>query len=245
VRQALLRDRAALVTGASSGIGRAIAVGLGAEGTALCLAGRDLGRLAEVEEAARQAGASRAVAVSLDATRDEDLRQLAARALAEFDMLDILVHSAGAYERGTSADAPVDAFDRQYRANLHAPYLLTQLLLPRLRAEGGDVVFINSAQGLAVSPSSAQFAATQHGLRAFADALRQEVNADGVRVMSIHLGRTATPRQERIFDEEGRPYAPELLLQPEDVAAMVLAALRLPHRAELTTFTMRPTVKSY
>jgi NAD(P)-dependent dehydrogenase (short-subunit alcohol dehydrogenase family) len=201
--------------------------------------------LAGAVDAVRRAGAPQAGAVGGDLTRDEELRRLAAVALDDFPTLDILVHSAGAYERGMPSAAPVDAFDRQYQANLRVPYLLTQLLLPRLRARGGDLVFVNSAQGVSPTSPSAQFAATQHGLKALADAFRQEVNADGVRVMCIHLGRTATPRQDRIFAEEGRSYAPQLLLQPEDVAAMVVAALRLPRRAELTTFTMRPTIKSY
>jgi NAD(P)-dependent dehydrogenase (short-subunit alcohol dehydrogenase family) len=173
------------------------------------------------------------------------VQDLAQRVLERADPPDVLIHSAGLYARGDTATAALDAFDRQLAANLRGPYQLTQLLLPRLRAARGDVVFVNSTQGLAASPRVGQFAATQHGLKAIADSLRAEVNADGVRVLTLHLGRTATPRQQAIFAAEGRAYAPDLLLQPEDVAAMTLAALRLPRTAEVTSLAMRPAVKSY
>jgi NAD(P)-dependent dehydrogenase (short-subunit alcohol dehydrogenase family) len=185
------------------------------------------------------------MAASADLGDADAVRRLAAGTLERFGRVDILVHCAGLYERGAVAEASADSFDRQFAANLRGPYLLTQLLLPRLKAQGGDIVFVNSTQGLAASPRVAQFAATQHGLKALADSLRDEVNGDGVRVLSVYLGRTATPRQARIFEQEGRPYRPEGLLQPEDVAATVLAALRLPRTAEITNLTMRPATKSY
>ena len=73
----------------------------------------------------------------------------------------------------------------------------------------------------------------------------KEVNADGIRVLSIFPGRTATPRMEKLFAKEGRAYKPELLLQPEDVAEMVTHALRLPRTAEVTDISIRPMQKSY
>ena len=90
-----------------------------------------------------------------------------------------------------------------------------------------------------------QFAATQHALKAIADHLREEVNADGVRVISVFPGRTATSRQAALYAREGRPYQPELLLQPEDVASVVVHALALPRTAEVTNVSIRPTLKSY
>ena len=66
-----------------------------------------------------------------------------------------------------------------------------------------------------------------------------------MRVLNVYLGRTATARQARIFQQEGRPYAPELLVQPDDVAEIVVSALRLPRTVEVTSIRMRPLVKSY
>jgi NADP-dependent 3-hydroxy acid dehydrogenase YdfG len=133
--------------------------------------------------------------------------------------------------------------ERQLKANVVAPYALLQALLPYLMAAQGQVVFLNSSQGLAASAEVGQYAATHHAMRAIADSLRQEVNAKGVRVLSIFLGRTATERQRAIFAMEGRDYPPERLIQPEDVAEATLAMLRLPRTVEATQLMLRPMQK--
>jgi len=84
----------------------------------------------------------------------------------------------------------------------------------------------------------------KHALRGFADHLRAEVNDEGIRVLSVFLGRTATPMQERIYAAEGKPYDPRRLLQPKDVAAAVIEAVSLPQSAELMEIRIRPRVKS-
>jgi short-subunit dehydrogenase len=135
--------------------------------------------------------------------------------------------------------------DCQYRTNLRAPYVLTQGLLPGLKSKHGQIVFVNSSAALTARASAGQYAATKHGLKAIADSLRDEVNSAGVRVMSLFLGRTATPMQERVYQFEHRSYCPELLMQPEDVAAMVINVLTLPRRVEVTEINMRPSIQSY
>jgi NADP-dependent 3-hydroxy acid dehydrogenase YdfG len=87
------------------------------------------------------------------------------------------------------------------------------------------------------------YAATKHALKAFADSFREEVNAEGLRVLSVYLGRTASPMQARIHALEGKAYHPEYLLQPSDVAAVVLNALCLPRTAEVTDISLRPLRK--
>ena len=117
--------------------------------------------------------------------------------------------------------------------------------MPFLIKGRGQIVVINSSTGLAVNrPEIAQYAATKHALRAIADSVRAEVNQKGIRVLSVYLGRTATPMQEALYRREARPYDPEKLLQPEDVATMVLAALALPPTAEVTDISIRPMIKS-
>ena len=168
------------------------------------------------------------------------MRDLVERVERDFGRLDILVHSSGNIAHGTLDRAAVDDLDRQYQANLRGPYLLTQLALPLVRAAQGEIVFINSTLGLTTRREVGQYAATQHALRAVADSLRQEVNERGVRVLTVHPGRTATPRQAAIHAYEGKAYEPQRLIQPEDVAAVVLAALRLPRTAEVTDIRIRP-----
>jgi NADP-dependent 3-hydroxy acid dehydrogenase YdfG len=239
-----LRDKVAVVTGASSGIGRAITLSLAAEGATLCPIGRNPERLAAVADAARGSGVH-VMPIRADLTSDTDVDELIAVFRGEFDRLDTLVLSAGEYARGTLEASSLAQLDRLYQSNLRAPFRLLQCLLPHLKAANGQVVFINSNVGVSAPREAGQFAATQHAVKAIADSLRQEVNAAGVRVLSVFLGRVATPRQERIYAGQGWLYEPELLLQPEDVAAMIVAALKLPRTAEVTEMNIRPAIKSY
>ena len=190
---------------------------------------------------ARDLGAD-AKSYSVDLAIDEDVRRLA-RAISQSGGVDVLVHCAGVTSLGPVSSHPVDTFDWQYRINLRAPFLLTQSLLPSLQARQGQIVFVNSSTGLSARANVAQYAATKHGLKALADSLRQEVNADGVRVLTVYPGRTATPHQEIVCQHEGRPYIPEHLMQPEDLAAAVVSALCLPRTAEITDIQIRPMRK--
>jgi len=239
-----LADQIAVVTGASSGIGKAIAVALAEQRATLCLVGRRVEILATIAEQARVTTA-RALYHRTDLTVDQDIKALAALLQRDFGHVDVLVHGAGLCARGTMDSACVDDLDWQYRTNVRAPYLLTQAVLPLLRVRQGQVVFLNSSAGLTAKAEVGQYAATKHALKAFADSFRDEVNADGIRVLSVFLGRTATPMQAAVHKMEQRAYHAELLIQPEDVAAMVLSAVRLPRTAEVTEIHIRPLIKSY
>ena len=233
----------ALVTGASSGIGRAIALELASGGAGVWLVARHAEALEATAAAARRAGAH-ACSQPLDVGKDEDLERLRDRLAKESHGLDILVHGAGTHFLGAVADAPIAQFDQQYRVNVRGPYLLTQLLLPLLRQRRGQIVFVNSTVGLQARAGVGAYAASKHALRAVADALREEVNPDGVRVLSVYPGRTATPQQAAIHAEEGTPYRPERLLQPADVAAAVVHALTMDRTAEITDLRVRPMQKA-
>lgn len=237
-------NQAAIVTGASSGIGRAIALALAEEGASLYLIGRDEQRLEACAAEVRKKNVA-VQKVRLDLTDDEAISRFVSRLRDDHTSVDVLVHSSGAFRRGKIESAPVQELDYQYRINVRAPYVLTQGLLPLLQANKGQIVFINSTQGLDAGETVGAFAATQHALKALADSLRKEVNADGVRVISVFPGRTATPRIEKIFALEGRAFRPELLLQPEDVAEMVTTALLTPRTAEVAEISIRPMTKTY
>jgi NADP-dependent 3-hydroxy acid dehydrogenase YdfG len=239
--QRSLGGHIAVVTGASSGIGRAIALALADEGMGLRLVGRDADRLEETARIAK-AKSSDVGWSAVDLTRPDLVEDYAAQLGAE--RIAVLVHSAGAYARGPHDARPAEEYARLFAANVGGPMHLTRLLLPSLRSTQGQIVFVNSTQGLGASAGVGMFAATQHALRAMADSLRDEVNGDGIRVLSVYPGRTATPRQARIFEYEGRTYTPERLLQTEDIATMIVASLKLPMTAEVTNLTIRPMLKS-
>lgn len=240
----LLQDRVAIVTGASSGIGKAIGLALAALGARPCLVGRNSQRLEEVAQLARKNSWS-ARSYRADLLSETEIRSLVADVVRDQGGIDILVNCAGSIHHSRHANASVSELDALYGANVRGPYLLTQLALPFLRVGPGQIVFINSSSGLKARADAGQFAATQHALRAVADSLRDEVNSDGIRVLSVFPGRTATPRTEELFRKEGKTYRPELLMQPQDVAAMVIHALSLPRTAEVTDISIRPLYKSY
>jgi NADP-dependent 3-hydroxy acid dehydrogenase YdfG len=239
-----LENQVAVVTGASQGIGRAIALGLAAKRSILFLVARNGTALYEVAEITRKSSPMVLVHAT-DLVADGAITGAAERLNHQFGGLDVLIHCAGAYSRGDLQTASGDEFDRLYRANVRVPYLLTQSLLPMLKRRKGQIVFINSTQGLQAQACVGQFAATQHALKAIADSLRDEVNSDGVRVLSVYPGRTATPRMEAISKMEEKEYRPELLLQPEDVAEAVINTLMMPLTAEVTNLNIRPLIKSY
>lgn len=163
----------------------------------------------------------------------------------EIGRVDVLVHSAGVIQLAPMEHARIADLDRQYATNVRAPYALTQHFLPLLSSARGQVVFINSSAGLmAKRPEAGQYSATKHALKAMADSLREEVNSRGIRVLTVYLGRTATPMQEALHRGAETPYHPEALLQPEDVASVVVHTLMLPSTAEITDISMRPMQKA-
>jgi NADP-dependent 3-hydroxy acid dehydrogenase YdfG len=234
-----LKDQVALVTGASGGIGSATALLLATKGVKLWLTGRDRARLDAVAESTKRT-TSEPVCIQADLERDKDVSALATRLRRDVGYLDLLIHCAGKIVPGPMELAEIENLDQQYRVNVRGPYLLTQLLLPMLRSRRGQIVFINSSAGQLAPANASQYAATKHALRAIADSLRQEVSIDGIRVLSVYPGRTASPMQATLHAIERKEYCPDRLVQPEDVAAMLVSAITLPRSAEVTDINVRP-----
>jgi NAD(P)-dependent dehydrogenase (short-subunit alcohol dehydrogenase family) len=237
-----LSGRVALVTGASSGIGKAIALGLASQGVGLALVGRNRASLDAVAVQALPS-AGRVVSYQIDLAQLHGIEPLREKIQQDLGCVDILVHSAGIFSRDPIETASAEDFDEQYRTNVRAPFVLTQVFLPLIKASKGQVVFMNSTAGLRAGASLGQYAATKHALKALADSFRDEVNPHGVSVLSVFLGRTATPMQAAVHRMEGRAYCPERLMQPGDVASIVISALSLPRTAEVTDISIRPRMK--
>jgi len=232
-----LNDAVALVAGASGGIGRAIAFDLLGAGAEVFMLGRSMERL--VEPPPPENTRAKCHFIVADLAENGAVARIAAD-ISLRGRLDVLVLSSGIYERSHEPTV----FARQIAANLVGPYALIQQILPFLIGAQGQVVFINSTQGLKAAAGIGQYAATKHAMKAVADSLRDEVNGNGVRVTSVFLGRTATELQRAIFAAEGRPYPPERLIQPADVAALVLFLLQLPRTSEVTDVVLRPMLKT-
>jgi short-subunit dehydrogenase len=235
-------QKVAVITGASSGIGKAVASSLARLGARVCLVARDGARLGSVcTELAHEAGA--VTAFPCDLASPAEVERLAASLRTSYDGIDLLVHSAGTFQRASLADVPTDEAAEVMQVNLLAPMDLNRRMLPALRKSRGQVVFINSTIVSGVRAGWGAYAASKQGLKAIADALRDEVNPDGIRVLSIYVGRTATPMQKEILAMEGRAWEPEKLLQPEDVASALVSCISLPRTAEVTELWIRPMMK--
>lgn len=230
-----MQGQVALVTGASSDIGQAISRELLRLGARVFLLGRRRHRLAEIAAVAPD----RAEILATDLSREGAACQVL-HSISRAGRLDILVLGSGIYER---SDDP-DALARQIAANVLSPYSLLRQALPLLCRAHGQIVFVNSTQGISAAKNVGQFAATQHAMRAIADSVRAEVESSGVRVATVFLGRTATERQKSIFELESRPYTPSTLVQPQDVADLVTNLLQLSRTAQVTEITLRPMQNS-
>ena len=214
-------ERAALVTGGSSGIGLAIARMLHGEGFGLTLASR---RLERVEAAAAELGAA---AVAVDVSSAEACERLVAGHRDRFGRLDVLVNSAGIGIAGRIEDLPARHFDLQLGVNVRGLFLVTQAAIPLLRESRGWIVNLASIAGTIPSPGLATYGATKAAVISLTRSLNEELDGDGVRAVAICPGFVDTPMAEwsGLKGEE--------MIQPEDCAEIVRMLLRLSPRARI------------
>ena len=220
----------ALVTGASRGIGRAIALDLGRTHHVV-LVGRDAHALADVAS-----GLADAAVLVLDVA-DED-------AVAAADLpgrVDVLVHAAGVAGHGTVEDTSREQWRSAFETNVFGVADLTARLLPALRDGGGTVVLINSGAGLFSTPGGSVYSATKFALRTFGDCLREEERANGVRVVSIHPGIVDTAMGRAVLERRDGGH-PERMVAPGTTAAAVRTAVDAPPEAQFETVSIRPTL---
>jgi NAD(P)-dependent dehydrogenase (short-subunit alcohol dehydrogenase family) len=227
-----------VVTGGTSGIGRALGRALAARGAGVLLVGRSAERARAAREELGASGAGHRV-VTGDLANGDFLTTLADEALAWCNgRLALLALCAGHHEPAMVETTTERNFDATIATNLRAPFLLTKALLPALRAARGQIVLVNSSVVNHPRANTAIYAASKAALRTFGDCVRLEMSADGIGVLSIFLGRTATPMQKDRYEREGLEYQPELLLQPDDVGETILRALD--SGGEITELHVRP-----
>jgi 3-oxoacyl-[acyl-carrier protein] reductase len=229
-----LQGAAAIVTGASRGIGRAIAEALAKEGMRLVIGGRDEGRL---QEAARAIGGE-TEAVAGDVGEEAVAARLVETATRKFGRLDVVVNNAGIGHHGKLEDMDPAEFDRVYRTNVRGPFLLMKSAVPVMRRQKrGTLVSLASLAGRNPVPMRAAYAATKWAMIGLSRSVLQEVRKDGIRVIILEPGSTLTE-----FGHDASKMAQaEKLVRPEDVAAVLVASLKLPDRATVSEIEIRPT----
>lgn len=233
-----LGGRSALVTGASSGIGLAIARALADAGARVVMVAR------HEEPLARAAAAFGGIALAADVADEQSVGALRARVEAELrGSPDMVVSAAGAFELAPVAELEVGAFDRMVAVNLRAPFLLARAFLPgMLRRGSGHLLTIGSIAGRAAFPHNGGYSASKFGVRGLHAVLDAELRGTGVRATLVEPAATDTPLWDDV-DPSRHPGLPprEAMLSARAVADAVVYALTRPAEVDVRTLLLERT----
>jgi NAD(P)-dependent dehydrogenase (short-subunit alcohol dehydrogenase family) len=200
-----LQDKVVLITGASSGIGRAAALRLAGHGARVVAAARNEKALAEVVAAAASRG-GQALAVPTDVTDAEQCRRAVEAALERFGRLDVLLCSAGISLRAYFAGSRLDVLERVVRVNFFGTLYATYHALPHVKRARGSLVAISSLTGKRGIPSYAIYGASKFAVQGLYEALRLELSRDGVHVGVVSPGFVDTPLRDNVLGPDGKPW---------------------------------------
>jgi NAD(P)-dependent dehydrogenase (short-subunit alcohol dehydrogenase family) len=189
-------NKVVLVTGATSGIGRAVALRFAESAARVVAVGRNPEALREVGDAIKSAGGE-PLTVAADVTKDEDVRHLIEHALKEFERLDVLVNAAGHISTGSIADTSLAAWDKMLDVNLRAVFHLMQLATPHLIETQGNIVNISSVTGLRSFPGVLAYCVSKAGVDQLTRCAALELAPKNVRVNAVNPGVVVTEIHKR------------------------------------------------
>src|SRR5262245_2279942 len=225
-----MKGRRIILTGASEGIGRALALALAERGARVALAARDRDRLESLAQECRARGGE-ALAVPTDVTSQQDLEWLVAETVKAFGGIDVVVHNAG-ITMWSRFDALQDLsiFERLMEVNYHAPVRLTALALPHLKQSRGLIVAVASLAGMTGVPERSAYAGSKHAMVGFFDSLRIELAGTGVDVSVIAPDFVVSEIHKRAIGPDGEPLGSSPMMQlkimtAEDCAARIVRAM--------------------
>jgi len=236
------------VTGASSGIGEAVARHVAKAGAAVMLGARRLHRLEVVADEVRRDG-GRAALQRLDVTRREDVDAFVRAAVAQFGRLDVIVNNAGVMPLSPVADLKVEEWDRMVDVNLKGVLYGVAAALPVFQAQGsGHIINVTSVADRRIVPTAAVYSATKYAVRALSEGLRQEIGG-GIRVTVVAPGATESELANGISDPELRRAAIEDyrrdLLPADAIARAIAYAVSQPPEVDVNELVVRPTAQAY
>jgi NADP-dependent 3-hydroxy acid dehydrogenase YdfG len=235
-----------MVTGASSGIGRASAVALARQGATVAAVARRGEKLRDLADAIHADG-GKAIVVEADVTDEEQARRAVTEVVEQTGQLDILLNNAGFGAMQPMAEANIADWQRMVDVNVMGVLHCTHAALPHLlaAAEGeqgvADVVTISSVAGRVTRVGNGVYAATKHAVGAFSDSLRQEVTGRGVRVGLVEPGMVRTELTESVSPTSPNPPENHEWLEAEDIADAVVYATSRPPRVSINEILVRPT----
>jgi short-subunit dehydrogenase len=231
--------RTALITGASSGIGKATALAFANAGFDLALVGRSQERLAAVAAAAQTAGVT-ANTYILDLTEVDRVADRVRAIVSDVGQIDVLVNNAGIAYTNAIADTPLADWQKTIDLNLTSVFQCIQGVLPQMRQQkSGMIINISSIAGKQVFPNWGLYSVTKFGLMALNQAVATEERANGIRVTAICPGSVNTPLWDT--DTVSADFDRSVMLTPEVVAASILHAALTPTGAVIEELTLMPS----
>jgi len=241
-----IQGKVVLITGASSGIGEAVARMLAERGAHVVLGARRVDRLEALASTIQAAGGSVRIR-ALDVTQRDDVQAFADFAIAEFGRVDVIINNAGVMPLSALNARKVDEWDRMIDVNIRGVLHGIAAVLPGMEAQGfGQVINISSIGGLAVSPTAAVYCATKFAVRAISDGLRQET--DKIRVTVVCPGVVESELADTISDEVARKGMQEfrrIAIQPDAIARAIVYAVEQPDDVDVSELVVRPTASPY
>jgi len=229
-----LAGRRIILTGASEGIGRALALALAAQGARVALAARDAARLEELARECRALGGESLV-VPTDITNEVDCGWLVEQTMQAFGGIDIVIHNAGITMWSRfDAMADFEIFERIMQVNYFAPVRLTALTLPQLKQSKGLIVVVASLSGLTGVPERSGYAASKHAVIGFFESLRIELRGSGVGISIIAPDFVVSEIHKRAIGPDGQPLGSSPMMQARIMTAAQCATriVRAIHKRE-------------
>lgn len=236
----LLENKTILVTGAGTGIGRAVACGAAREGAVVLLAGRTEKTLLETQELIQEEG-GQAERYVVDVTKDEQVKKLAEQVLEKYGHLDVLVNNAGISKEYPLIDMPIEVWDEIYNTNLRSVMLVTKAFLPSMaERKSGNIVNIGSGAALRGLPGSIAYSVSKAGVVCFTRTLGDEVRKFGIRTNVICPGPVDTELFQKSEAREFILKAGGDIFTPETIAnAVVYLASDLSEGMSSQVLTLR------
>ncbi len=200
----MLKDNVIIITGASAGIGKELAIQLAEQGAHLSLAARDITKLNELADKSKMLGA-KVITVQTDVSEKEHCKYLIDKTIEEFGRIDTLINNAGISMWAKFEDiTEIDLFEKIMAVNYLGSVYCTYYALPYLKKSKGRIVGISSLTGLIGVPTRTAYAASKHAMAGFFDSLRIELMNSGVTVTVIYPGFVATEVRERALGGDGK-----------------------------------------
>lgn len=239
-----IQDKVVIITGASSGIGEAVAKELASRGAKLVLAARREDRLKRLQKDVQNQG-GQAIYKVTDVTSHDQMEELAAYALKEFGKIDVLINNAGLMPNSFLYKKQIDNWNKVIDVNIKGVLYGIAAVLPSMRErKSGHIINLSSVAGHVVGPTSTVYAATKHAVRAISEGLRKEEYGNNIRSTIISPGAVKSELPESITDPDVKAAVVEMYkgaIEADSIARAIAFAIEQPADVAVNEMIIRPT----